>query len=368
MNEFENNSRSEEFENILINLSNYSLTILSFLIFLLRLFCLVIYIKCYNGTTLSICLLFESLNKLFVAFICVLISSKLLCLNCDKYYFSKIFYIFFVLFGLNFTSMTNIFLNILIALNRFSVIFKIETIFTKMPIKLNLLIVFIISMIINSPFLFFQTINNFPGTDRYALQNIEIADSFIGKITKTIIICTRYFVLAFILLILNLFLLKYAFKYANNKNRLLKMNRRIQLEAANITINTNNSLKKNRNPLVVLRFNDQNKTTYIKITNHEWNFSKMIFIINFFNIIDIMFKSIDYVLISLEDNYTENYNSLTFHLLTENLRQLGGIIEIICIYQFNRIFRTTFKDLYKNNICFIDLFRGCSKKPIPINV
>ena len=282
------NESSEEFENIFINISYYSLTILSTLTFLLRLLCIVIYIKCYNGTSLSIFLLFESLNKFFATLISLLISSNILCLNCDKYYFSKIFYIFFVFFGLNFTSMISIFLNILIALNRFSVIFKIQTIFTKMSLSHTLLTIVIISFIINAPFLFFQTINNFPGTDRFTLQNTEIADSYIGKITKNFIICMRYFVLAFILLILNLFLLKYAFKYANNKNRLLKMNRRIRLKAATITIDTNKSMKIINKSNLVFSLNDQNKTREIKITNYEWNLTKMICIINFINIVEII--------------------------------------------------------------------------------
>ena len=363
------NGSSEEFENIYINISNYSLSILSMFTLLLRVLCIVIYIKCNNGTSLSICFLFESLNKLFVALIYSLISLKVLCLNCDKFYFTKILYILLVFFGLNFTSMINIFINILIALNRFSVIFKKETICTKISFKLVVSIVFIISLIINTPFLFFQKINNFPGTDRFALQNTEIADSYIGKITKNLIICMKYFVLAIILLIINLFLLKYAFQYANNKNRLLKMSRRIQLETASININTNKLNTKRRKSPAVLSLNDQNESREIKISHYEWNLTKMIFIINFINIVDIMFKSIDYVIISLKDNYTENYNSLMFHLFTENLRQLSGIIEIICIYQFNRIFRKSFKDLFINKfICVNDLFCRCSKKSIPINV
>ena len=364
------NESGEEFEGFFIDISSFSLKLLSILSFILRLLCIAIYIKCYIGTSLSICLLFESLNKLFVALICLLVSSNILCLNCDKYYFSKILYIFFVFFGVNFTSMLNIFLNILIALNRFSVIFKIETICTKMSLKLNLFIVFIISLIINSPFLFFQTINNFPGTNRFTLQNTEIADSYIGEIIKNLIICMRYFVLAIILLILNLILLKYAFKYANNKNRLLKMNRKIQLEAVSYnSIHTNNSMQKRRKSLAVSSLNYQHDPREIKVTNYEWNLTKMIFIINFINLVDIIFKSVDYLIIILEENYTENNNSLKFHLFTENLRQLGGIVEIICIYQFNRIFRTTFKDLFKNQfMCIINLFDRSSKKSNAINV
>lgn len=365
---YNNNSNSYDLNQsfhqnqIILLIHEFCMPMLALVTFFLRVICVSVYstpIKNVNKNNLATScnrinkyLLINSIAETFVSFSYIflpIVYCRSVCLN-DKStsYWSKVYYVYIIIFGSNIASMIGILANILMCLNRYLFIFNKTNRLSNTKFKQLALFLVVFSVMVNFPYLYVVSIRKMG--NKFYLAESSFVKTIFGKMLVNLIALFRHIVLVVMFVILNFLLLNSSLKFALKKGDLLKLTRKsnsfiLQKENSNVNeefaeLSIASGAHQAPSPIT--------RQKSCKLNNSdEWNLTKMSLFTCFIYIVDILFLSASFFYSKFKP--TDYSSIVVLELITVNLVQITNLFEIFSYFLFNKWFLFNFKNLIINN-------------------
>lgn len=309
---------------------------------------IVVFLKLKSKNPIYKLMLSNSITNFFYSLICFFV----FIMRCGQYctiqntYWVKVYekYLFYYLTSA--LGLFNIFIEVCVAIQRYLIVAN-KNLPKKLPIKIIILVLFILSLVLYTPNMFYRQIvlvQNDNLTSAYIIQTSK--DQYVAKCILTVISGMRGLLILFLLLIINLLLL-HRFKYQVEKKNHIK--------SIHLNSNNNNNHNKNKHDDQYLMPPEHTFTRAVSTKSlrssgkgnendlrAKKNMTRMVIWMSIFFFIGNLLNSLSFYILEFTQN---SFVFITYYVLVSNsLLFTSHGINIFFYYFFNKNYRNIFKD------------------------
>jgi hypothetical protein len=307
---------------------------------------IIVFLKLKSKNPIYKLMLSNSISNFFYSLICFFV----FIMRCGQYctiqntYWVKIYekYLFYYLTSV--LGLFNIFIEVCVAIQRYMIVAN-KSLPKKLPIRLIILVLFILSLVLYTPNMFYRQIISVKNHNSTSFIIQTSNDQYIAKLILTVISGMRGLLILFLLLIINLLLL-HRFKYQVEKKKHIKTIRRT-------SDNDNTINKKHDGQHLMTPEQHFTRATSVKSLRTSGkgndndlrakkNMTRMVIWMSIFFFIGNLLNSLSFYILEFTQN---SFIFITYYVLISNsLLFTSHGINIFFYYFFNKNYRNIFKD------------------------